>query len=366
VRATRPHTGRTMKDPSQPDQTGDSSYWDFEPLPQQATMMVTPGDDPGTRGQQQPVGQGAWQVPGDSSVLSVPPVPPQRRRRRSSVLGLIAACLVVVLLALLGSTTGFGLGVATHRAPQATATAGPVLQAGQTPVVGSRAPTATPTQIHAVRPTPQATPQATSPTPTPMPPVRQGPVILAQDDFQRPDQVLWGTASDGSRWGGEAATSPFFSIRQGAGIIVGGRGFFNAILGPRMRNEEVVASAQASHLDVNNDNLGVVLRWQDNNNYYKAYIDGNSLILIKRVAGTVTRLGAVPLQVSDGVAYSLRFQVAGTLLQVRAWASSRVEPTNWMIRAVDTSLQVGEAGLRVLVEPQVMITVSLFQERTVL
>jgi hypothetical protein len=199
------------------------------------------------------------------------------------------------------------------------------------------------------------------PSPTPVP----QPVILGQDSFARPDQQFWGMASNGSTWSGDANSSQVFSIAGGSGQVSGGQGFFNAILGPQTANEEVFYSGSVSHFDATRDNLGAVLRWTDNDHYYKAYFDGASLILIKRAAGVVTRLGAVPFAAQDGVSYSLRFRATGAHLLVRAWPSAGPEPGGWMITATDSTLASGFGGLRVLLEPGITVTVTRFQERSV-
>src|SRR5207248_784815 len=67
----------------------------------------------------------------------------------------------------------------------------------------------------------------TKPTTTKMP----GAKVLAQDTFARPNQSLWGTASDGQMWSSDAAQSHAFSIVNHAGLVSNGSGIFDAILG---------------------------------------------------------------------------------------------------------------------------------------
>jgi hypothetical protein len=273
------------------------------------------------------------------------------KAHHSSLVRIVALLVLVALLGGVSSASGFGFSTTTHTHNQASQSPAPTASRRQT-LPGS------PTAIlrSSLAPTPRPT-QTSRPSPTAVPP----PVILAQDDFQRPNQTLWGSASDGSVWGGDANTAPVFSIVAGAGRITGGQGFFNAILGPRTVSE-VVTSGSVSHFDSQRDNLGAVLRWSNDANYYKAYLDGAQLVLIKRVAGTVTRLGAVPFSARDGASYSLRFRILGSQLQVRAWPSPEGEPTTWMITASDRTLAFGFAGLRVMLENGVTVTVTAYRE----
>ena len=99
-----------------------------------------------------------------------------------------------------------------------------------------------------------------------------------------------------------------------------------------------------------NSNLGAVLRWSDTNNWYKAYIDGTSLVVQKKVSGATTILGSVPFTATPGTAYTLRFRVVGTTLFARVWQSGTVEPGSWMVMVSDSSHSSGFCGLRMLAQ----------------
>lgn len=348
-----------------------SSYWQFDQSESDAADLDLTGQSgPGhaaasvvAQVQQDNTAGGAWQVPnlaaapGSAASATASKVRTAARPvRRPSLFRILALLAVVVLLGIAGSATGFGAALLTRssgHAPAPTATTG-LAQA-------TRPPSATPSARPSPRPQPSPSPTSTVPTPTPVP----QPVILAQDDFARPDQQLWGVASDGSRWGGDANASPVFSIASGTGRVQGGQGFFNAILGPQDANEEVFYSGSVSHFDQTRDNLGAVLRWTDNNHYYKAYFDGANVILIKKSGGITTRLAAVPFAAQDEVSYSLRFRAVGQELFVRVWPSAGPEPTTWAITSNDNTLATGFGGLRVLLEPGITVTVTRFQERSI-
>jgi hypothetical protein len=174
--------------------------------------------------------------------------------------------------------------------------------------------------------------------------------ILARDTFQRPNQAHWGNASDGQTWGGDANTAGIFSIVNARGTVSTGPGSSSAILGPAATNEDIVFTGSLSNYANASNNLGGVLRWTDGNNWYKAYIDGASLIVQKNVNGTSTILGAAPFTATSGTSYTLHFQVIGTTLYASVWQTGTTEPTKPMITVTDTSHSSGFCGLRTLVQ----------------
>lgn len=184
--------------------------------------------------------------------------------------------------------------------------------------------------------------------------------ILAQDDFHRPDQPLWGMASDGQSWGADANTSAAFSLVNGAGQIAGKTGTFNAVLGPTGSDIDAVASGLVNRF-IGGANLGVVVRWSGPDNWYKAFIDGTHLVLLKRVNGSSFQLAAVPFHASGERAYSIRLQATGSTLLARAWPADAAEPVTWLIDAHDLSLVSGQAGIRVVLAHTVRIRFFFFQ-----
>jgi hypothetical protein len=341
----------------QPDQLP-RSYWQFDeggepdakagrgvpPLGGAPAILSTIGDHTG--------GRRAWETPVASSLPTGShqrgsphsPLHPLSRRKRS-LLKILLVLLFAVVLAVAGSVSGAQVrGTIDH--------GGVALASPTVPPQPARA--ATPT----AHPSASLSSSATVVVPSPAP----QDVVLAQDNFQRRNQPFWGDASDGSVWGADANTSSAFSIVAGTGRVTGGKGFFTAILGLRRASSEVVCAGSVSHFDGSRNNLGAVLRWTDNNHFYKAYFDGAGLILVKKSAGVSTELAAVPFAAHDGVNYSLRFRAWGTQLLVRAWPSAEPEPGRWMIQVVDSTLTTGFGGLRALLETGITVTVTRFRE----
>lgn len=212
-------------------------------------------------------------------------------------------------------------------------------------------------------PTPGKTPRPTQPAQTPLP---SGVSVIARDTFQRAAQVFWGTASDGHTWTSDANSIEIFSIASGAGLIAAGQGAFNAILGPASADVDVTFSASVNQFSANGVvNIGAVLRWTDGNDWYKALLNGTQLQILSRVRGVTTVLASLPFTAQGGQAYTLLFRALGANLLVKAWQSGQPEPANWLLKATDTALAQGMAGIRVVLQNTTTIRVTSFLETTV-
>ena len=195
--------------------------------------------------------------------------------------------------------------------------------------------------------------------------------ILAQDTFQRADQALWGAASDGQSWEGDANKLTVFSIAGSNhtwGQIANNRSnqgqgeqIYNALLGPASENVNLVVSGSVNLFRLN-ANFGVVLRWKDVNNWYKALIDGSDLVVLKRLNGVTTQLGALRFTALSGKTYTLHFRAIGATLFASAWQSDQSEPDHWMIVVSDMSLVSGQGGVRMVLENNTVIHVASFLE----
>jgi hypothetical protein len=194
-------------------------------------------------------------------------------------------------------------------------------------------------------------------TPTALP---AGMSYLATDNFQRPDQRGWGTTSDGHSWQADARQGAIFAIRHQQGQLSNGQGAYNAILGPTFSDGEIFFTGAISSFQ--QANLGSVARWMDTNNWYKAYLDGSQLVLLKSSGGMQTRLAAVPFAAQANRFYNLRFRVQGDRLAARAWPVGTAEPSQWQVSARDETFQSGFGGLRLVVTSTTTITISAFQE----
>ncbi len=169
------------------------------------------------------------------------------------------------------------------------------------------------------------------------------PTTVANDTFQRSNQTYWGTASDGHAWGDNASNVSNFSISSNTGQVSGTSGIENGILGSSISDGRVFATAQTNSFS--NTDFGVLLRFTNDNNWYKAYIDGSNLVIRKMVNGTNTQLASTHLSTSANTSYNIRFQAVGTSLQAKVWASSSSEPASWTLSTTDSNLTSGNAGV---------------------
>ncbi len=187
--------------------------------------------------------------------------------------------------------------------------------------------------------------------------------VLATDTFQRPNQASWGTASDGRQWGGDANAKPAFSITNLKGQIAGGQGALDAVIGIPTDNVDVTISGSINQFG-NGVNFGAVLRWTSPNNWYKAFIDGNKLGILKNVNGQSTMIKQVDVKTTAGVAQTLRFRSLGTMLFAKVWPSATTEPQNWMLVVDDHAIPTGQVGIRVFAQPATVITITSFNAIT--
>ncbi len=242
----------------------------------------------------------------------------------------------------------------------ATPTATPTSTPTPTP---TSTPTPTPTSTPTPTPTSTPTPTPTStPTPTPTSTSTSG-TTIAQDTFQRANQSPWGTASDGHTWGGDANNNGSFSIAGNVGLASNaGSTTYSAVLGSTATNAEVYATLSISTF--NSTNFGVVLRWTDGNNWYKAYLDGSNLIIQKKVGGVASIMASTPFAATAGVAYTIHFRAVGSTLTANVWASSGSESSGWMVSTSDSSLSSGYCGIRFLTQTGTL-TVTAFLAKQV-
>jgi hypothetical protein len=185
--------------------------------------------------------------------------------------------------------------------------------------------------------------------------------VLAQDTFARQNQSLWGKASDGQSWGADANTLSNFSISANSGQVVGsgtGARNYNAVLGPTATGAEVLFSGSLSSYGGNT--LGAILLWSNGSNFYKAFIDGTHLTILKKVNGTLTNLQSIAFAATSGTSYTIRFREVGGTLSVKAWATGTTEPSNWMVTTTDSSLAAGLCGVQMHLATGVTAIVTSF------
>jgi len=149
------------------------------------------------------------------------------------------------------------------------------------------------------------------------------------------------------------------------GLVTAANGTFTALLGPRLANAELMVTLSISQFNGEN-NMGAVLHWEGARHWYKIYLDGESLVLIKRDAAQTLQLGSVPFPAQPGIRYSLLAQVRGTVFLAKVWPADSQEPSGWELHVADPSATwlSGYGGVRMyyLSRGSVTTTVAFFRE----
>jgi hypothetical protein len=249
----------------------------------------------------------------------------------------VSAWLIGSMLMVSGLLSGFGAGLAHSALTRPVMPPGRIVQQqAPRPMTPMKQPTSTPTVVN----------------------------ILAQDSFQRPAQHHWGQASDGDIWDADANRASVFSVVSTTGRIAGDDGAFQAVLGPATTNAEVLVSGSVSRFD-GTANLGALLRWHNRANWYKVFIDGGSLTLIKDVDGQTSQLARVPFVAQGQTSYTIRFRAVGTHLFASVWPTGTPEPANWLIVFSDPDFSSGRGGVRVVLDDDTVVTITSFLETSI-
>lgn len=199
-------------------------------------------------------------------------------------------------------------------------------------------------------------------TPTPTASPTPEPAMLARDTFQRPNQPLWGKASDGHVWAGAANSSSAFSISNNTGKIAPSSSFTNsAVLGSAATNADVLLTFSASSITTANT-IGTALRYTSASMFYRAYVDGANLWIARNVNGTVTKLKSAAFTAKSNTSYTIRFRASGSALSARIWQTSLPETTGWLVTTTDTTIaSSGNAAIRVALQGGVTVTIRSCQ-----
>jgi hypothetical protein len=174
------------------------------------------------------------------------------------------------------------------------------------------------------------------------------------DTFGRANQSGLGTSSSGKTY-----TATVISGTQTA-AIVSNQGKFT---GSAFPTETIYILGSSSLTDaqyyiestqggVNTNDVNLLWRYTDANNYYKLTLYAGVMYLQKKVAGVTTTL-AQQNYAGPGLStlFSMRVQMVGTAIKARWWTTGQIEPTNvWNVTATDSSLASGKYGFSAYIE----------------
>ena len=183
------------------------------------------------------------------------------------------------------------------------------------------------------------------------PPILATPFI-ARDDFERADQSLWGRASDGQLWSGDANSRSAFRISSTNGVIADsspGGNSYEGLLGPATTSANVLVVASMDGPPT----FGAIARAQDHNDFYDAEIDGNAIGLwvVKNGNRSSLAKSSVAFAIGPDSSYSIRLVASGSTLEARIWPTSAAEPSTWTVTTTDATFADGLAGVYAVAGP---------------
>jgi hypothetical protein len=199
----------------------------------------------------------------------------------------------------------------------------------------------------------------TPPPPPPPPPMQWKKIGVVKDTFQRKNQDGWGIATDGNKWTSNTAT-PGTSISAGTAQMTDVGNAYNMLIGPsNLTDVDGVLIGTITPLGGLNK-FGVLLHYNDKDNWYYAYVDGKSLYIERRVKGVTNALQSVPFTFKAGDSVTVKFKILGTSLLAKAWPKGQTEETAVLATTTDTSLSSGQSGIRIYVSNTSTSTISSF------
>jgi hypothetical protein len=187
---------------------------------------------------------------------------------------------------------------------------------------------------------------------------------LAVDAFNRTTASGWGTADYGGAWTVSGGTAANYSTAVGSPIPwLGSAAQSNAAVntvhlstvGSSILNSDqrvtvtVPVAATGAEIDA-----GLVARFADASNHYFVELRFNTdttvgIRLQRRVAGVNTSIASATLSFAyaAGTSVQMRFRIIGTSVQAKGWVLGSVEPINWDIDTLDTTITAaGALGCR--------------------
>lgn len=170
--------------------------------------------------------------------------------------------------------------------------------------------------------------------------------------------AAWNPSSGGDTWTAQAATSTFsYNSSTSQGQITGSNAANLATLNGEVSGSQKswydsLATANFQRTS-SSDTTGIILRFTNANNYYRAVLGPNGLVISKVVNGTATQL-AGPFAFSDsGSKFTIKFLAQGfglngsvNNLAAKVWLVGQGEPSSYQVTASDGSLaSVGLVGV---------------------
>jgi hypothetical protein len=179
-----------------------------------------------------------------------------------------------------------------------------------------------------------------------------------EDTFTRTVAAgAWGNTDTGQTWVNTSGSATDYSVSGGFGrhdMLTVSTSRRSAVTQPQA-DADIRADIAFTQVPTGNDIHGAIMaRAADGNNMYMARLEVRTdatvwASVVRRSGGVNTILGT--LQIGTGYTanqlWSLRFNVTGSMLRLRAWLASNPEPTGWMLELSDATFTAASTvGLR--------------------
>lgn len=150
------------------------------------------------------------------------------------------------------------------------------------------------------------------------------------------------TFADFSRW---TTVSGSFTVASGVATSGGTMNDTSIVTGSAYTNLTLICQVNLPTV-ASGQEVEIIVRYQDANNYYALVFSNGSLILRKVSGGTATTLASAAVTFATGTWYWLRIQANGTRLT--GWTSTTGNVGGWsnQIQATDSTFSSGSVGIR--------------------
>jgi len=167
----------------------------------------------------------------------------------------------------------------------------------------------------------------------------------------------WGTADTGQTWTNTSGSATDYSVSGGQGrhdMLTVSTSRRSTVTQPQA-DVDVRTDIALSQVPTGNDTHGAIMaRAVDGNNMYMARLEVRAdatvwASVVRRSSGVNTVIGTLQLATgyTAGQLWSLRLNITGSMLRLKAWLTANPEPTGWMLELSDaTFTAAATVGLR--------------------
>lgn len=174
------------------------------------------------------------------------------------------------------------------------------------------------------------------------------------DIFSRTSSSSWGNSTSGATWT-TVGTAADFNVASNVGTIAQSAAAANKYVllqASTVLNVQQSADMATAALSAGaSQHIGLVARYVDTNNYFRAQLDFTTgalvnIQIIQRIGGTETTLGTATTALTHvaGTYYNLTFSIVGNQLKAKVWTVGTSQPSGWQIVTTSALNVLASAG----------------------